>query len=150
MTNYIKTGVQHLKENRIFIVLSLLALLVGQYAIEYQPSFWPKMYILLAIVVILLVGLLLSTKRSDKLAKNTFILIFLLGSLNSFILPIRQNLDENTHYSHVLQLSDGKVRSQTDERNFLMVSPDFLAVTKLPSRPEYGNPNNTNLYTKEF
>ena len=68
MTNYIKTGVQHLKENRIFIVLSLLALLVGQYAIEYQPSFWPKMYILLAIVVILFVVLLLSTKRSDNLA----------------------------------------------------------------------------------
>lgn len=150
MTNIIKTGIRQLKENRLFIVLSLLVLLVGQYAIEYQPSFWPKIYILLAVAVILMLGLILSPSRTDKLAKNTFVLIFLIGSLNSLILPIRQNLDENTHYSHALQEADGKIRSQTDERNFLMVSPDFLAITKLPSKPEYDSLYNTNLYTEEF
>ena len=129
-----------------------MILLIGQYTIDSQrrPSFWPKTYILLALVVILLVGLLLSTNRMDKIAKNTFILIFLLGSLNSLILPIRRNLDENTHYYRVLQLSDGKVRSQTDERNFLMVSPDFLGITKLPSKGEAGSTTSTNLYTKDF
>ena len=152
MINSVKKGVQQLKENRFLIGLSFLILLIGQYTIDSQrrPSFWPKTYILLAVVVILLVGLLLSTNRMDKIAKNTFILIFLLGSLNSLILPIRRNLDENTHYYRVLQLSDGKVRSQTDERNFLMVSPDFLGITKLPSKGEAGSTTSTNLYTKDF
>lgn len=152
MINSVKKGVQQLKENRFLIGLSFLILLIGQYTIDSQrrPSFWPKTYILLAVVVILLVGLLLSTNRMDKIAKNTFILIFLLGSLNSLILPIRRNLDENTHYYRVLQLSDGKVRSQTDEQNFLMVSPDFLGVTKLPSKGEAGSTTSTNLYTKDF
>ena len=96
MINSVKKGVQQLKENRFLIGLSFLILLIGQYTIDSQrrPSFWPKTYILLAVVVILLVGLLLSTNRMDKIAKNTFILIFLLGSLNSLILPIRRNLDD--------------------------------------------------------
>lgn len=150
MTKILKTGVSQLKENRFFVIFSLIIVLVAQYMIEYKESIWPKIYILLIMFIIFLLGILLAPNRVDKLARNCFILIFLLGSTNSLILPIRQNLDENTHYFYTLQLADGNLTSQTDEKNFLLVSPDFLAITKLPSKPEYGSPNNTNLYTKEF
>lgn len=76
------------------------------------------------------------------------VLIATIGSLNVFILPIRQNLDENTHYYHALEVADGKIRKQV--KWFFMISPDFLTITKLPSISGYGSEINANLYHQEF
>jgi uncharacterized membrane protein len=138
------------KNNRVLIVAFLGILIFSQFLLQFRGAIWPKLYMLLAIIAAIIILSFSRLRDNTKLARNAFILIFVLGTLNALILPIRQNLDENTHYYHTLQLADGKIRNQTDEKNFLMVSPDFLAVTKLPSKPEDKGTENTNLYSKEF
>lgn len=134
-----------------FIFLSFILILVfSQFMLQYQEDIWPKMYMLIALIAGILVLLFADLNDPKAIARNTFVIIFFLGIANALIMPVRQNLDENTHYYFALQLADGKARIQTDEMNYLMVSPDFLAVTKMPSKPEYNNKENTNLYTKQF
>lgn len=106
---------------------------------------------LLAFMAILSVFLFSRLNDDKKIARNAFILIAIVGCLNVLVLPIRQNLDENTHFFHALEISDGHLRREAiDEQAFLTISPDFLAITKLPSTPEYGSDTNTNLYNEDF
>ncbi|MCH4168066.1 MAG: DUF2142 domain-containing protein [Streptococcaceae bacterium] len=143
-------NLNELFKNKFLVFLSILFLLLSQYALQYLEPIWPKKYLLIAIIAIVILFSLSRISQPQKLARNTFILIFVVGTLNALILPVRYNLDENTHYYNVLQIADGKFRVQTSEVNFLMVSPDFLAITKLPSKSGYDSPTNTNLYSKEF
>lgn len=137
-------------KNKTVVFFFLLSLFFSQFMIQYQEVLWPKLYML--IVIIAMIGLLIfsSLNNEKKIAWNAFVCIVILGGANALIMPVRYNLDENTHYYHVLQIADGKFRNQSDEKNFLMISPDFLAITKLPSKQEYKSPNNANLYDKEF
>lgn len=129
----------------------MLFLFFGQFLLQYKEVRWPKLYLLLAFVAILLLFFLSRLDDNNKIARNAFVLIVIVGSLNSLILPVRQNLDENTHFFHALEISDGHLRRNAkDEQSFLEISPDFLAVTKLPSIPGYGSTINTNLYNKVF
>ena len=139
-----------LKNNYLLLIAFLAIMFFSQFTLQYRVALWPKLYILIGLVAGLLTLLFSRLNDPKKIARNAFVLILFLGIANSLILPIRQNLDENTHYYNALQISDGKLRNQTSEKNFLMVSPDFLAITKMPSKPEYGNEMNTNLYYKEF
>ncbi|MDT2756588.1 DUF2142 domain-containing protein [Enterococcus asini] len=146
----IKNSVKRIWASRFIFLSFILMLVFSQFLLQYREDVWPKMYMLIALVAGVLVLLFANLKNPKAIARNTFVLIAFLGIANSLIMPIRQNLDENTHYYYALQIADGKARIQTDEMNYLMVSPDFLAITKLPSKPGYGSPENTNLYTKEF
>lgn len=136
--------------NKKLIMVSLFFLLGAQFLLQYKQVLWPKLYMLLAVLAIFLLFTFCRLNNEKKIAWNAFILIIIFGSLNALILPIRQNLDENTHFFHALEMSDGKWRQQSTEEKYLEISPDFLAVTKLPSIPEYGSVENTNLYSKEF
>lgn len=147
---FIKNNLIELKKNYKLLILFLFILLTAQFFLQYIELTWPKLYIVLALAAAILLLIVSRISDETKIARNAFVLIFIAGTLNALILPIRQNYDENTHYYHALEVADGKVRNQTDERNFLAISPDFLAITKLPSKPEYGNELNTNLYHKEF
>ena len=137
-------------KNKTVVFFFIMSLFFSQFMIQYQEVLWPKLYML--IVIIAMIGLLIfsSLNNEKKIAWNAFVCIVILGGANALIMPVRYNLDENTHYYHVLQIADGKFRNQSDEKNFLMISPDFLAITKLPSKQEYKSPNNANLYDKEF
>ncbi|MHC5229594.1 DUF2142 domain-containing protein [Enterococcus sp. LJL99] len=146
----IKENVKELNKNRILIFCSLIFLVFGQFLLQYKEVRWPKLYIILAVVFFVLVFTFSRLNNQNKIHRNAFVLILTVGTLNTFILPVRQNLDENTHYYHALELADGKIINQTNEMNFLDISPDFLAETKMPSKPGYGNDLNTNLYYKEF
>lgn len=139
-----------LKKNYLLLIVFVVILLLSQFMLQYRATLWPKLYILIVLAAGILILFFSRLNDPKKIARNAFVLIAFLGVANSFILPIRQNLDENTHYYHALQISDGNLRIQATEKNFLMISPDFLAVTKLPSKPEYGNDLNTNLYYKDF
>lgn len=148
--NLIKENFKELSKNRILIFSSFVFLMFGQFLLQYKEVRWPKLYILLAAVFFILVFSFSRINNKNKIHRNAFVLILTIGTLNTLILPVRQNLDENTHYYHALQLADGKIISQTNELNFLDISPDFLAETKMPSKPGYGHKLNTNLYYKEF
>lgn len=139
-----------LKKNYLLLIFFAVILLFSQFMLQYRAALWPKLYMLIVLAAGVLLLFFSRLNDPKKIARNAFVLIVFLGIANSFILPIRQNLDENTHYYHALQISDGNLRNQATEKNFLMISPDFLAVTKLPSKPEYGNKLNTNLYYKDF
>lgn len=147
---YVKNYLKDVMANKYILVAFMLMLILGQFLLQYREDEWPKLYILIVFTAGVLVLLLCKLDDTDEIARNTFIIIAFLGIANALILPVRQDLDENTHYYHALQIADGKMRIQTDEKNFLMVSPDFLAITKMPSKPEYQSPENTNLYSKEF
>lgn len=146
----IKKNVKELWGNKKLLVLFFVFLIFSQFTLQYKEVQWPKLYMLLAIIAFLILLSFSRINNPNKIAKNAFVLIMTIGILNALILPIRQNLDENTHYYHALEVADGKIRNQTNEKNFLMISPDFLAVTKLPSKPEYKNELNTNLYHQDF
>lgn len=147
---FIESSFKELWRNRWLAVSFLVMLILGQFLLQYREDLWPKLYMGIALAAGLLVLFFSRINEPKAIARNTFLIIALLGTANALILPIRQNLDENTHYYFALQFADGKIRVQTDEPNFLMVSPDFLAVTKLPSKPEYKSEYNANLYDKDF
>lgn len=148
--NLIKDNFEELKRNRKLFLLFIIFLIFGQFLLQYQVARWPKLYMGLAVSAFLILLAFCRLNDEKKISRNAFVLIVVIGTLNAFILPIRQNLDENTHYYHALEVADGKIRNQTNEKKFLMVSPDFLGVTKLPSKPEYNNSLNANLYLEEF
>ncbi|OJG75558.1 hypothetical protein RV12_GL001361 [Enterococcus quebecensis] len=131
-------------------LLFTIFLIFGQFLLQYKFAIWPKLYMGLAVLAFVMLLSFCRLSDKNKISRNAFILIAVMGILNAFIMPIRQNLDENTHYYHALEVADGKIRNQTNEKNFLMVSPDFLGVAKLPSKPEYKSLLNTNLYNQEF
>lgn len=149
MSRLLKNFIE-LKKNYLLLIAFLAIMFFSQFTLQYRETLWPKLYMLIVFVAGILTLFFSRLNDPKKIARNAFVLILFLGITNSLILPIRQNLDENTHYYHALQISDGKIRNQTSEKNFLMVSPDFLAITKMPSKPEYGNERNTNLYYKKF
>lgn len=137
-------------KNKTVVFFFLISLFFAQFIVQYQQTMWPKLYLLIVFSAMICLLLFSSLNNEKKIAWNAFICIVILGGANTLIMPIRYNLDENTHYYHVLQIADGNFRNQSDEKNFLMISPDFLAVTKLPSKQEYNSPLNTNLYDSQF
>lgn len=146
----LKKMINRIWEVRFVFLSFILLLFFCQFMLQYREAIWPKLYMLIALIAGGLALLFSKLNDPKAIARNTFVIISFLGIANSLILPVRQNLDENTHYYYALQIADGKARIQTDEMNYLMVSPDFLAITKLPSKPGYQSKENTNLYTKEF
>ncbi|MFZ7300358.1 DUF2142 domain-containing protein [Enterococcus gallinarum] len=146
----LKKNFIELKKNTKLVLLFLFILLMAQFLLQYKETIWPKTYMLIGSIAGLFLLTFSRLRNEKKIAFNAFLLIFIIGTLNAIILPVRQNLDENTHYYHALEVADGKIRNQTDEKNFIMISPDFLGITKLPSKPEYGNDINTNIYNEEF
>lgn len=146
----IKKNFEELKKNRLLFFLFILVLSLSQFSLQYKETLWPKFYMVLALLIVSILLSICRINDESKISWNALILISLLGTLNAFILPIRQNLDENTHFYNALQIADGKIQNQTSEVNFLSVSPDFLAVTKLPNKLEYGSETNTNLYSENF
>ncbi|WP_427813877.1 DUF2142 domain-containing protein [Enterococcus sp. 22-H-5-01] len=148
--NRLLKNVVELKKNYLLLAFGIIIMLVSQFSLQYRAALWPKLYMLIALIAGILTLSFSRLSNPKKIARNAFVMIVFLGIANALILPVRQNLDENTHYYHALQVSDGKIRNQVDEKNFLMVSPDFLAITKLPSKPGYGSKINTNLYNKDF
>lgn len=149
MSRLLKNFIE-LKNNYLLLIAFLAIMIFSQFTLQYREALWPKLYMLIGLVAGLLTLLFSRLNDPKKIARNAFVLILFLGIANSLILPVRQNLDENTHYYQALQISDGKLRNQVTEKNFLMISPDFLAITKLPSKPGYGSKINTNLYHKDF
>jgi uncharacterized membrane protein len=124
-------------DNKKIIFACLIFICVGQFAIQYRETFWPVRYMLVLAIVVSLFFMIIRIRDESKLAYNTFIIIAIFGCINAVILPLRRNLDENTHYHHVLELADGNFRSQTTELGFLQISPDFMAVTKVNSEHRF-------------
>ena len=116
---FIKNNLIELKKNYKLLILFLFILLTAQFFLQYIELTWPKLYIVLALAAAILLLIVSRISDETKIARNAFVLIFIAGTLNALILPIRQNYDENTHYYHALEVADGKVRNQTNERNFL-------------------------------
>lgn len=146
--NPIKNNFDELKKNKKIFLLFVTFLILGQFLLQFKVATWPKLYIGLAFFSFLIV---LSFSRLDdtkKISRNAFILIAVFGTLNALILPIKKNLDEQTHYFHALEVADGKLRKTVSQKNFIDVSPDFYAVADLPIKPI--DDLNTNLYNKEF
>lgn len=132
------------------MVSFVIMIFLSQFLIQYKETIWPKLYILIVIIATILILIFTQLDKPEFIVRNTFVIIFVLGTTSSLIMPVRQNLDENTHYFRSLLISDGKLRVEVSERDFLSVSPDFLGETKLPSISGYGNNINTNLYHKDF
>jgi uncharacterized membrane protein len=145
----VKNNFCELLRNKRLITLSVFFLLFGQFIVQYKEVTWPKLYLIIAMFFFVLLFSFSRLNEGTKIPKNAFALILIIGTLNALILPIKQNLDENTHFYHALQIADGKIRNQTNELKFLDISPDFLNITKLPNRA-YGDSSTTNLYSKEF
>ena len=128
----------------------LVCLVASQFLIQYIPTTWP--FLLMGIVTFAAMLIIFLSKFSGdcSIPRNALILLLFLGTANAIIMPVRYNLDENTHFFNALQVADGHFLKQSDERNFLEISPDFLAITKLPSKYEYKDNYNTNIYSEEF
>lgn len=144
----ISNNFQELRQNKKLLFISLVILIFSQFLLQYKEIIWPKLYMGLALIAFLVLLSFCRLNDDKKIARNTFILIAVMGSLNALMLPIKGNLDETSHYFHALDVADGKVQKTVSEKNFHQVSPDFSAVAKLPIKPV--KEINTNLYHKEF
>lgn len=148
--NTIKSTIDELYKNKTKLLFFIVILFISQFAIQYRTAIWPKIYIAITLVILVVLFSCLRLRNSNALAKNTFLLIMCLGTINLLAMPVRQDLDENTHFFNALQIADGKIFTRYTEKEYLSIAPNFLEETKLPSRPEYQSTRNTNLYTKEF
>ncbi|WP_305774540.1 DUF2142 domain-containing protein [Lactococcus lactis] len=148
---FIKSSIKELKNNRWWVLTFLLVLALSQFLIQYRPLIIPTKYLVIALIAIVILFSTVRLKEKTNLARNTFLIIMILGTVNSLILPIRQGLDENTHFFYSVQIADGHFFTHDfNQMDYLSMSPNFLAVTQLPSKPERGDEVNTNLYTNEF
>lgn len=146
----IKNSWNELKDNRFLALLMIISLFLCQFMLQFESTNWPRKLMLLVGVVGLIVLLLTRNKGEGSFPLNSFIIISCFGIANALILPVKYDLDENTHYYHALTIADGNLRSMSDERDFLNISPDFLGITKLPSKAGFGSDKNANLYLDEF
>ncbi|MHC5249939.1 DUF2142 domain-containing protein [Enterococcus sp. LJL90] len=147
---FIKNSFAEFMQNKTILVWGIIILLTCQFAIQYRGALWPKLYMLIVGAVFVVALFLIRVKDPKKIARNGFLIIVLFGLCDSLITPVRQDLDENHHYYNAMQLADGKFRIQSTEMDFLEISPDFLTISGFPSRPETGEPTNTNLYYEAF
>lgn len=148
---YIKGIGTELWVNRYKFIVCLGILIFIQFTIQYRPLIVPRIYIIIILIALLFLFAFSRLKDSNKLAWNAFVIIMSLGIVNALSMPVRQNLDENTHFFYASQIADGNLflRNIT-QSNYLESSPTFLAETQLPSRIEDGGTENTNLYTQKF
>lgn len=144
----IKANFDELKRNRKLLLLFIAFLVFSQYLLQFQSAIWPKLYIGMAFFSFLIVLSFCRLADPKQISRNAFILIAIFGTLNALILPIKKNLDEQSHYFHALEVADGKLRKTVSQKNFIDVSPDFYVVADLPIKPI--DDLNTNLYDKEF
>ncbi|AYG01570.1 DUF2142 domain-containing protein [Lactococcus allomyrinae] len=149
--NFLKNTGKELLKNRWWMLAFFLILILSQFAIQYRPLIIPKKYLFIVIVAMLLLFSLTRLREIKKLPLNTFLIIMILGTVNTLVLPVRQELDENTHFFYAVQIADGQFfKRDFNQMKFLQMSPNFLEITQLPSKPEYGSKTNTNLYSREF
>lgn len=146
----LRNTIKELYQNRLMVGIFLIILVLSQFALQYRSSIFPKIYLVIVVIAIIV---LLSVSRlndSSKLPRNIFVLIMCLGIVNSLSLPVRQELDENTHFFYSVQIADGQFLTRDfDQMHYLQMSPNFLEETKLASKQE-GGKENTNLYSKAF
>ncbi|WP_373192944.1 DUF2142 domain-containing protein [Enterococcus sp. RIT-PI-f] len=145
---FISRNIAELKGNWKMGIGFLTILLLSQYLLQYKDSTWPKLYILIAAAALLILLSFSRLNKSKQIARNTFLLIAIMGSLNSLIFPVNGNLDEYSHYYHALNLADGELTKRVSQQNFREVSPDYQAISSVPMKKLDGLA--TNLYNKEF
>lgn len=89
----------------------------------FQFSSVPKKILLLTGLLSLLSILLIG----KNLAKSTFWIIILMGSLFTFITPVLDTPDEHAHFSRAVYLSEGHF-GMSDKADQLKISKDFRVV----------------------
>lgn len=134
--------VTNLRHNK-FIFLALIILLFISHYMVFDQVDWPKRYMLIAFFVIAILVIFLDFNALDKMPRNAFLIILLIGSMNSLILPAGTGLDEQSHYAKAMQIADGHFINQVDKQDFNLVSPDAAF------NPE-GQINKYNLYSPEW
>ena len=85
--------VTNLRHNK-FIFLALIILLFISHYMVFDQVDWPKRYMLIAFFVIAILVIFLDFNALDKMPRNAFLIILLIGSMNSLILPAGTGLDE--------------------------------------------------------
>lgn len=90
------------------IILGILVIFLSQLAvpipfgIKINPNFW---WIVAAIILFFS----LTDLREKKLAKNAFLMIFILGTAVAIVKPVQYGLDEESHLQNAIGISDSLV-----------------------------------------
>lgn len=106
-------------------LIALLAVMTVATLYFFQSSAIPKKITLLIAVVGLLAILLIG----KNIAKSTFWIIVLMGSLFAFITPVLDTPDEHAHFSRAVYVSEGHL-GMSDKADDLGISKDFAVVLK--------------------
>lgn len=138
----INEAIDNLHQNK-FILLALTVLLVISHYMVLGEVGWPKRYMLIAFGVVIILMMLIDFNSLEKMPRNALLIIFVVGSMNSLILPAGTGLDEQSHYSNAMQMADGHFMNLVDKQEFYQVSPDALF------NPE-GQVDKYNLYSPEW
>lgn len=133
---------KNLRHNKFVFLGLTIILLLSHYTI-FDTVDWPIRYMLLAFAVVVLLMLLIDFQQFNKMPRNAFWIIFVIGALNCLILPAGTGLDEQSHYSKAMQIADGRFMNQVNKQDFYQVSPDAAF------NPE-GQVDKHNLYSPEW
>ncbi|MDR0297796.1 MAG: DUF2142 domain-containing protein [Streptococcaceae bacterium] len=141
----VKKAFTELLKNWKLALLLFVTLIVGQFAIQYMPTAFPKLYLILGTLAILGVLLLVRFKEPAKLARNTVIILVLFGGVNSLTLPVSFDMDEPVHMMASMQLADGRLTWSDNGTAFDKASTVYSDVAGLAVPGK-----RINLYSEKF